>query len=192
MPSSSAAARQVMCLGPGDDGVPDGVHAGGKALQAVLHQVQHTPVVALYFIARVAQYKRAAGRWRQKFLDTLKTVLGQHGHLAAGLQLGHVAGQGACVGGVQLEQFQLVLIAQQALGNEGRAGIDARDRALVEGAHHVHIVLQRGRQRRRRGGRHQAQNAVGGFGAGGRIVAVQPVQTRPCMCIQYRQSRVFL
>jgi hypothetical protein len=57
-----------------------------------------------------------------EIFDAFKAILMQHGHLPAGFQLGHVAGQGAHVRGVEFKQLELVMPAQQALADEGRAG----------------------------------------------------------------------
>ena len=70
--SSGGEAR----ASPDDKRLPDSVHAGGKALSIVLHQVQHIARSRLYFIARVAQYSAAAGGGGRR----PQTVLRQHGH----------------------------------------------------------------------------------------------------------------
>ena len=66
----------------------------------------------------------------------------QHSHLAPGIKLGYVARQCTQIGRVQFKQFELVVRPQQALDDEGGARVHLGARALVEGAHHVHIGLQ--------------------------------------------------
>lgn len=185
------AAWQVMGFRARDDRVPERIGAGGKALERIRRHVEHLAVVAFHLVAGVAQHQRAPRRRGQEFLDALEPVLVQHGHLAASLQLGHVACQRAQVGRVQLEQLELVTLAQQALDDEGRAGVDPRGRPLVEGAYHVQIGLQ-GRLERGNARSDQPGDAVGRFGAGVGIVAVQPVQACAGMGVQHGQGRIFL
>ena len=109
---------QIMRFGAWNDGVPDGISAGWKALERIDHHVQHAPIVALDFIAGIAEQQSPAGRWRQKFLGALKTILQQRSHLAAGIQLCHIAFQGAHVGRVQFEQFEPVVCPQQMVNDE--------------------------------------------------------------------------
>jgi hypothetical protein len=111
-----------------------------------------------------------------EIFDAFKAILMQHGHLPAGFQLGHVAGQRAHVRGVEFKQLELVMPAQQALADEGRAGVHLGFAALVEGPHHVHIGCQAGVRGGLRGD--QAQDAVRGLCAGAGVVAIQPVEAR--------------
>ena len=175
----------------GNDGVPHRVGAGGEALERIRDHVQHLAVVALDFIAGIAQHQSAAGRWRQKFFDAFKAVLVQHGYLPASFQLGHVTGQRTHVRGVEFKQLELVMPAQQALADEGRAGVHPGFAALVEGPHHVYIRCQSRSEGRHFGG-DQAQDAVRGFCAGAGVVAIQPVEARAGVGIQNGQRRVFL
>ena len=114
----------------------------------------------------------------------------QYSHLSACFELSHIAGEGPQIGGVQLKQLELVALAQQALDDERRAGIDLQRLALVEGGHHLHITLERRFKRRNRGCK-QASDAVCGLAAGACVVPVQPVQTRAGMRVQHCQCRVF-
>ena len=180
-----------MGLGARNDGVPHGVRTRRKTLERIGHHVQHLAVVALHFIAGIAQQQGAAGWWGQKFLDAFKTIFVQHRDLPARIELGHIARQCAHVGGVQLKHLELVVFAQQPLTDEGGAGIHLGLGALVEGAHHVYVGCQRrGQGRYFRGD--QAQNAIGGFGAGAGVVAVQAVQACARVGVQHGQRRVFL
>ena len=152
-------ARQAVRLGPGDDGIPDGIDAGGEALQPILHRVSHFGVVALDFVAGVDQHQRPArsgatgGRWQQA-LERLEAVMPRHCDLAAGLQLVDVRKQRLRVGRVQLKQFQAVVHAgafalrHQRVHQHGRAGVHApgaaRRRAGVETRDQRQVIGQRG------------------------------------------------
>ena len=187
------AARQIVRFGARDDRVPDRIGACGKALEAVGRHVQHLGVVALELVARVAQHQGAARWWRQEFLDALEAVLMQHGHLAACFELCNVARQRAHVGGMQLEDLELVALlhAQQGLDDEGRARIVAQLRALVEGAHRGQVGLQ---HRGQLGllGLGQAQDAVGGLAALVGVVAIQAVQAGAGVRVQHREGGLLL
>jgi hypothetical protein len=91
---------------------------------------------------------------------------------------------------VQLEQLELVVVAQQALGDERRARVDPERVALVEPADQVHIGLQGGGEGRGLG-REQADHAVCRFAAGVGVVAIEPVQPGAGMGVQHGQGRVF-
>ena len=117
----------------------------------------------------------------------------QHGHLAARFELGNVARQRAHVGGMQLEDLELVALlhAQQGLDDEGRARVVAQLRALVEGAHRGQVGLQ---HRGQLGllGLGQAHDAVCGLAALVGIVAVQSVQAGAGVRVQHREGGILL
>ena len=68
---------------------------------------------------------------------------------------------------MQLKQLELVVLAQQALRDERRAWVDLDRRAVVEGGHHVHIILKRWTQVFRA---LQAEDAFVRFGAGSGVI----------------------
>ncbi len=82
--------------------------------------------------------------------------------------------------------------AQQALDDEGGAGIDARAALAVEAGDQVEVVLQGRGQRFAALGREQAGNAVGRFAAGLGEFAVEPVQAGAGMGVEHRQGRLLL
>ena len=108
-------ARQLVGLGAWDDGVPHGINSGGKAGERIRHHVGYTVIIALDFIAWIAKYKRPASRWRQKFPDAFKAILTQYSHLTPHIKLINMGCECFDVGGVKLEQFEFVSVAQQML-----------------------------------------------------------------------------
>ena len=113
-----------MRLGPRDDGVPDHIGPGRKALDRIGHAGRDPGVVALDFIAGVAQHHGAPGRGGQKGFQGLKTILTRNGHLPAHAQLLNVARKRLEIGGVQLKQLELVAPAEELLLDEGRARVN--------------------------------------------------------------------
>ena len=200
------AARQAVRFRPGDDGVPDEIHARGKALQALLDGGRRAGVVGLDFVAGVHQRQRAArtasrcGR-RQQGGQGGKAVFGLNGDLAARLQLGHIGLQRVNIRRMQLEQAQAVvhggalLRRHEALHDEGRSGVDAPAFARrVEAGDHVEIVAQgfgRGRAAISLpiGLRLQGQHALRGLAGSAGGLAVQPVQARARMGVRQQKRR---
>jgi len=111
--------------------------------------------------------------------EPFKTIFPQHGDLTTGFQLGHVGDQCFGVGGVQLEELELVATAQQALDDEGRAGVHRPVVAGVKARHHVDVVLQCGGKRLFRPGGNQLQKAFSSFPHWSGKVAIQSVQPAP-------------
>ena len=188
-------ARQVVCLGARNHRIPHHIAAGGKALQGILHRGRHLPVVGLELIARVDQHQAAAARRRQQALEAGKAVVAHHLDGVGPAQLGHVVVEQAAVGGVQLEQAQLVLRAHQRGGDEGRAGVLAQRFATVEAGEQLQI----GGEGLRRPGfirctgailLPQRQHAFAGFATGLRVAAVQTVQAGAGMGVGQQQGRV--
>ena len=83
------------------------------------------------------------------------------------------------------------MTAQQRLRNEGRAGVVANRIALIEAAHHLHVVLQDGSQLGLLGC-NQTHDAVFGFTALAGVVAVEAVQARTAVGVEHRQRSLFL
>ena len=123
--------------------VPDHVHAVGEAQDGLAQRRDDAAVVATAFVARVHQHHRAFGRRRHLALEAVEAVLVIH---LGTLQLADVRREDAVVGGVQLEQSQLVLRAQQHLRKRGRAGVLLQHAVGVELAHQLHVVGHRLRQ----------------------------------------------
>jgi hypothetical protein len=155
------APGQVVRLGSRDHRVPDHVGAGGEALQAILDAGGDLGVIGLEFVAGVDQHQRATIRRRQEGLQAFKAVLAGHGNLPARLELGDVGRERLAVGGVHLEQLELVarLGPQQALHHERRARIDLEAPIRVEPGNEIQVVFQR----RRFGIRSRCRSCGAGF-----------------------------
>jgi len=87
---------------------------------------------------------------------------------------------------MQFEEPELVLRAQQMVGNEGGARINARIAPRIESAHHIQVALNRGCQCSRIA-RDQPQHAFGRLAAGAGVVAVEPIEAGTGMGVDHRQ-----
>ena len=110
---------QVMGLWPRNERVPDGVGAGGKALEGFADHRADPAIVGLHLVTGVADDQCSARGRRQQRAQGLKAVLHGAGHAAAQFELSHIARQRPKVGGMQFKQFELMAPGQKLRGDEG-------------------------------------------------------------------------
>ena len=112
--------------------------------------------------------------------------------MATGFQLGNVGREGFGIGGMQLEQFELVAITQQALNDERGPRIHLVAACFVEAGHHVQVVLQNWCHRLGQWAGNQFEEAFCGLRAGLCVIAIQAVQTCAGMGVEHSEGRIFL